>query len=90
MTTKRRKFSPAFKVRVVLELLTGEKGLLEASRQLNRKPKAGGHFSPLCGQQKVAFNLTLNDILISDLDCRCSITISSSTRVSSTRVENRF
>ena len=37
MTTKRRKFSPAFKVRVVLELLTGEKGLLEASREYQIK-----------------------------------------------------
>jgi transposase-like protein len=37
MTTKRRKFSPAFKVQMVLELLTGEKGLLEASREYQIK-----------------------------------------------------
>ena len=37
MTRKRRKFSPEFKVRVVLELLTGEKGLMEASREYQVK-----------------------------------------------------
>lgn len=37
MTTKRRKFSPEFKVRVVMELLTGEKGLGEASREYQIK-----------------------------------------------------
>ena len=37
MTTKRRKFSPEFKVRVVLELLTGEKGLMQASREYGIK-----------------------------------------------------
>ena len=37
MTTKRRKFRPEFKVRVVMELLTGEKGLREASREYQIK-----------------------------------------------------
>ena len=37
MMTKRRKFSPEFKVRVVMELLTGEKGLGEASREYQIK-----------------------------------------------------
>ncbi len=37
MTTKRRKFSPEFKVRVVMELLTGEKGMGEASREYQIK-----------------------------------------------------
>ena len=37
MTRKRRKFSPEFKVRVVLDLLTGEKGLMEASREYQVK-----------------------------------------------------
>ena len=37
MRTKRRKFNPEFKVRVVMELLTGEKGLLEASREYQIK-----------------------------------------------------
>jgi len=30
--TERRKFSPEFKVKVVLEMLKGEKGLMQASR----------------------------------------------------------
>jgi transposase-like protein len=34
---KRRKYSPEFKVRVVLELISGEKGLLEASREYSIK-----------------------------------------------------
>jgi transposase len=33
MTTRRRKFSPEFKARVVLELISGEKGLMQASRE---------------------------------------------------------
>ena len=33
MMTKRRKFSPEFKARVVLELISGEKGLMQASRE---------------------------------------------------------
>ncbi len=37
MMTKRRKFSPEFKVRVVMELITGEKGLGEASREYQIK-----------------------------------------------------
>lgn len=35
--TKRRTFSPEFKVRVVLELLSGEKGLMQASREYGIK-----------------------------------------------------
>ncbi len=35
--TKRRSFSPEFKVRVVLELISGEKGLMEASREYSIK-----------------------------------------------------
>ena len=35
--TKRRTFSPEFKVRVVLELISGEKGLMEASREYGIK-----------------------------------------------------
>jgi transposase len=35
--TKRRKFSPEFKARVVLELITGEKGLMQASREYEIK-----------------------------------------------------
>ena len=34
---ERRKFSPEFKARVVLELLTGKKGLMEASREYGIK-----------------------------------------------------
>ena len=37
MMTKRRKFSPEFKARVVLELISGEKGLLQASREYEIK-----------------------------------------------------
>jgi transposase-like protein len=37
MTRQRQKFSPEFKVRVVLELLTNEKRLLEASREYQIK-----------------------------------------------------
>ena len=33
----RRKFSPEFKAHVVLELLTGEKGLMQASREYGIK-----------------------------------------------------
>ena len=32
MSRRRRKFSPEFKAQVVLELVSGEKGLMEASR----------------------------------------------------------
>jgi transposase len=35
--TKRRVFSPEFKIRVVLELISGQKGLLEASREYEIK-----------------------------------------------------
>lgn len=35
--TERRKFSPEFKVKVVLEMLKGEKGLMEASREYEIK-----------------------------------------------------
>jgi len=35
--TKRRKFSPEFKARVVLELISGEKGLMQASREYEIK-----------------------------------------------------
>jgi transposase len=34
---ERRKFSPEFKVRVVLELISGKKGLMEASREYGIK-----------------------------------------------------
>lgn len=34
---ERRKFSPEFKVKVVLELLKGEKGLIQASREYGIK-----------------------------------------------------
>jgi transposase-like protein len=37
MTSKRRKFSPEFKARVVLELISGEKGLMQASREYEIK-----------------------------------------------------
>src|SRR5512139_251252 len=37
MTKKRRSFSAEFKARVVLELLTGDKGLMEASREYGIK-----------------------------------------------------
>jgi transposase len=37
MTTRRRKFSPEFKARVVLELISGEKGLMQASREYEIK-----------------------------------------------------
>jgi len=37
MTTKRRKFSPEFKARVVLEMISGEKGLMQASREYEIK-----------------------------------------------------
>ena len=35
--TKRRIFSPEFKVRVVLEMISGEKGLMQASREYGIK-----------------------------------------------------
>jgi len=35
--TERRKFSPEFKVKVVLEMLKGEKGLMQASRDYKIK-----------------------------------------------------
>lgn len=35
--TKRRTFSPEFKTKVVLELISGEKGLMEASREYQIK-----------------------------------------------------
>ncbi len=35
--TERRKFSAEFKVRVVLELISGKKGLMEASREYGIK-----------------------------------------------------
>jgi transposase len=35
--TKRRTFSPEFKVRVVLEMISGEKGLTQASREYGIK-----------------------------------------------------
>ena len=35
--TKRRQFSPEFKARVVLELISGEKGLMQASREYGIK-----------------------------------------------------
>jgi transposase-like protein len=35
--TKRRIFDPEFKVRVILELISGQKGLLEASREYGIK-----------------------------------------------------
>jgi transposase-like protein len=34
---KRRTYSPEFKVRVVLEIISGEKGLMEASREYEIK-----------------------------------------------------
>lgn len=34
---ERRKYSPEFKARVVLELLTGQKGLMQASREYRIK-----------------------------------------------------
>ena len=34
---ERRKFSPEFKARVVLELISGKKGLMEASRDYGIK-----------------------------------------------------
>lgn len=37
MMTKRRKFSAEFKARVVLELISGEKGLMQASREYEIK-----------------------------------------------------
>ena len=37
MRRRRRKFSPEFKARVVLELISGEKGLMEASREYEIK-----------------------------------------------------
>lgn len=37
MMTKRRKFTPEFKARVVLELISGEKGLMQASREYEIK-----------------------------------------------------
>ena len=37
MATQRRKFSPEFKARVVLELLTGTKGLMQVSREYGIK-----------------------------------------------------
>ena len=35
--TKRRKFSAEFKAKVVIELISGEKGLMEASREYGIK-----------------------------------------------------
>lgn len=35
--TKRRTYTPEFKVRVVLELISGEKGLMQASREYGIK-----------------------------------------------------
>ena len=35
--TKRRTFSPEFKARVVLEMISGEKGLMQASREYGIK-----------------------------------------------------
>lgn len=35
--TERRKFSPEFKVKVVLEMLRGEKGVMQASREYGIK-----------------------------------------------------
>jgi transposase-like protein len=37
LMTKRRNFSPEFKVRVILELISGEKGLMQASREYGIK-----------------------------------------------------
>lgn len=37
MVKQRRQFTPEFKAQVVLELLTGEKGLMEASREYKIK-----------------------------------------------------
>lgn len=37
MTSKRRAFSPEFKARVVLEMISGEKGLMQASREYGIK-----------------------------------------------------
>lgn len=37
MMTRRRKFSPEFKARVVLELISGQKGLMQASREYEIK-----------------------------------------------------
>lgn len=35
--TRRRNFTPEFKVRVVLEMISGEKGLMQASREYGIK-----------------------------------------------------
>jgi len=37
LMTKRRIFTPEFKVRVILELISGEKGLMQASREYGIK-----------------------------------------------------
>ena len=37
MSSNRRKFDPDFKVRVVLEMISGEKGLMQASREYGIK-----------------------------------------------------
>lgn len=37
MVTERRKFSPEFKVKIVLGMLKGEKGLMQASREYGIK-----------------------------------------------------
>lgn len=37
MAEERRQYSPEFKVRVVLELITGKKGLMEASQEYKIK-----------------------------------------------------
>jgi transposase len=37
MTTDRRTYTPEFKARVVLELISGQKGLMEASREYHIK-----------------------------------------------------
>jgi transposase-like protein len=44
--TKRRSFSPKFKVRVVLELISGEKGLMQASREYGVKDTVLSRWSP--------------------------------------------
>lgn len=37
MSNERRTYSPAFKVQVVLELISGQKGLMQASREYHIK-----------------------------------------------------
>jgi hypothetical protein len=43
--TKRRTFSPEFKVRVVLELISGEKGLMQACREYSIPPRCCWDYS---------------------------------------------